>query len=143
MPRKRTQTSSRIRPMRAKGATAPQDQPSQTPDQVSDGNGYRIGISGWRYKPWRGTFYPEDVAQKCELQYASRQLNSIEINGSFYSLQSPSSWKQWYDETPPDFRFSIKGGRYITHMRKLKDIDEPTANFFSQGLLQLEEKLGP
>lgn len=103
----------------------------------------RIGISGWRYKPWRGTFYPEDLAQKRELAYASRQLNSIEINGSFYSLQRPSSWKSWYSETPDDFLFSIKGGRYLTHMRKLKEPEEPLANFFAQGLLALEEKLGP
>jgi uncharacterized protein YecE (DUF72 family) len=103
----------------------------------------RIGISGWRYKPWRGTFYPEDLAQKRELEYASRQLNSIEINGSFYSLQRPSSWKSWYEQTPDDFVFSIKGSRYITHMRKLKDVGEPLANFFSQGLLALGEKLGP
>jgi uncharacterized protein YecE (DUF72 family) len=103
----------------------------------------RIGISGWRYKPWRGTFYPEDLAQKRELAYASRQLNSIEINGSFYSLQRPSSWKQWHAETPNDFLFSVKCSRYITHMRKLKDIDEPLANFFAQGLLALQEKLGP
>ncbi|HVX85065.1 MAG TPA: DUF72 domain-containing protein [Phycisphaerae bacterium] len=103
----------------------------------------RIGISGWRYKPWRGTFYPEDLAQKRELAYASRQLNSIEINGSFYSLQRPSSWKSWYEQTPDDFVFSIKGSRYITHMLKLKGVAGPLANFFSQGLLALGEKLGP
>ena len=103
----------------------------------------RIGISGWRYEPWRGTFYPEDLSQKKELHYASRQLNSIEINGSFYSLQRPSSWKQWYEETPDDFVFSVKCSRYITHMRRLKDIDEPLANFYAQGLLALKEKLGP
>src|SRR4051812_8358881 len=78
----------------------------------------RIGISGWRYTPWRGTFYPEDLTQKKELAFASRQLNSIEINGSFYSLQRPSSWQQWYSDTPDNFVFSIKGSRYITHMRK-------------------------
>ena len=103
----------------------------------------RIGISGWRYEPWRGTFYPEDLPQKRELHYASRQLNSIEINGSFYSLQRPSSWKQWYEETPDDFVFSVKCSRYITHMRRLKDIDDPLANFYAQGLLALKEKLGP
>ncbi len=103
----------------------------------------RIGISGWRYKPWRGTFYPPDLTQKRELHFASRQLNSIEINGSFYSLQRPASWKLWYAETPDDFVFSIKGGRYITHMRKLNNIEDPLANFFAQGLLALEHKLGP
>jgi uncharacterized protein YecE (DUF72 family) len=103
----------------------------------------RIGIAGWRYTPWRGTFYPEDLTQKRELEFASRQVNSIEINGSFYSLQRPSSWQSWYNETPAGFVFSIKGSRYITHMRRLKDIDEPLANFFAQGLLALKEKLGP
>jgi uncharacterized protein YecE (DUF72 family) len=76
----------------------------------------RIGISGWRYGPWRGTFYPKDLAQKRELEFASRQVNSIEINGSFYSLQHVQSWKRWYDETPGGFVFSVKGGRFITHM---------------------------
>jgi uncharacterized protein YecE (DUF72 family) len=103
----------------------------------------RIGISGWRYEPWRGTFYPEDLPQKRELEFASHQFNSIELNGSFYSLQSPSSWKNWYDQTPQDFVFSIKGGRFITHMRRLRDVEVPLANFFAQGLFGLKEKLGP
>jgi uncharacterized protein YecE (DUF72 family) len=103
----------------------------------------RIGISGWRYGPWRGTFYPEGLAQRRELEYASRQLNSIEINGSFYSLQRPKNYQQWYAETPDDFVFSVKGGRYITHMRKLVDVEKPLANFLASGLLALREKLGP
>src|ERR1051325_550766 len=103
----------------------------------------RIGISGWRYKPWRGTFYPKDLAQRRELEFASRHFNSIEINGSFYSLQRPGSWKSWYEETPEDFVFSLKGSRYLTHRRKRTRVDEPLANFFAQGLLALEEKLGP
>jgi uncharacterized protein YecE (DUF72 family) len=103
----------------------------------------RIGISGWRYDPWRGTFYPEDLAQKRELEYAAQKLNSIEINGSFYSLQRPSSWQQWYDQTPADFVFAVKGGQFITHLKRLRDIDTPLANFFAQGLLALNEKLGP
>ena len=102
----------------------------------------RIGISGWRYVPWRGTFYPKDLPQKRELEFASRQLNSIEINGSFYSLQRPSSWRQWYEETPDEFVFTVKGGRFITHLKRLKDIEIPLANFFAQGLLGLNEKLG-
>jgi uncharacterized protein YecE (DUF72 family) len=104
---------------------------------------FRIGISGWRYGPWRGTFYPKALPQKRELAYASRRLNSIEINGSFYSLQRPEYYRQWYDETPDDFVFSVKGGRFITHMKKLRDIDEALANFFASGVLALEEKLGP
>jgi uncharacterized protein YecE (DUF72 family) len=103
----------------------------------------RIGISGWRYEPWRGTFYPKNLPQKRELEFASRQFNSIELNGSFYSLQSPASWLKWYAETPDDFVFSIKGGRFITHIRRLKDVKVPLANFFAQGLLGLNEKLGP
>jgi uncharacterized protein YecE (DUF72 family) len=103
----------------------------------------RIGISGWRYGPWRGTFYPKGLAQRRELEYASRQINSIEINGSFYSLQRPQSYRQWYDETPDDFVFAMKGGRYITHMLKLRNVERPLANFFASGPLCLNEKMGP
>lgn len=103
----------------------------------------RIGISGWTYAPWRGVFYPEGLPQHRELHYASRQLNSIELNGSFYSLQTPSSYRKWYEDTPDDFVFSVKGGRFITHMRRLRDVRLPLANFFASGLLELKEKLGP
>ena len=103
----------------------------------------RIGISGWTYTPWRGVFYPPGLPQKRELEFASRQFNSIEINGSFYSLQTPSSYKKWFDETPDDFVFSVKGGRFITHMKKLKDVRIPLANFFASGVLRLNEKIGP
>ena len=103
----------------------------------------RVGISGWRYEPWRGTFYLPGLAQRRELEYASRKLNSIEINGSFYSLQRPESYRQWYEETPDEFVFSVKGGRYITHMLKLRDCETAVANFFASGVLCLREKLGP
>ncbi len=103
----------------------------------------RIGISGWTYAPWRGVFYPPKMPQKRELEYASRQLNSIEINGSFYSLQRPSSYRSWYATTPADFVFSVKGPRFITHMKKLRDVHGPMANFFASGVLALEHKLGP
>lgn len=103
----------------------------------------RIGISGWRYKPWRGTFYPQGLPQRQELEYASGKLNSIEINGTFYSLQRPDSFASWIESTPDDFQFSVKGPRFITHIRRLKDIETPLANFFAQGLLQLGKKLGP
>src|SRR5687768_2296197 len=83
----------------------------------------RIGISGWRYGPWRGTFYPKGLAQRRELEFASRQLNSIEINGSFYSLQRPKNYHEWYAETPEDFVFAVKGGRFITHMLKLRNVE--------------------
>lgn len=103
----------------------------------------RIGISGWTYKPWRGIFYPTDLAHRRELEFASRAFNSIEINGSFYSLQRPSSYQRWYAETPPGFVFSVKGPRFITHMKKLREVEAPLANFFASGVLCLREKLGP
>lgn len=103
----------------------------------------RIGISGWRYEPWRGVFYPVGLAQKRELAFASRQLGSIEINGSFYSLQHPSSWRQWRDETPEDFVFAVKGPKYLTHHLRLKEPAAPLANFLASGLLALGPKLGP
>lgn len=103
----------------------------------------RIGISGWRYPPWRKIFYPKDLAQKHELGFASRALPTIEVNGSFYALQRPSSYQQWYAQTPLDFVFSIKANRYITHILRLRDINTPMANFFASGLLALKEKLGP
>jgi uncharacterized protein YecE (DUF72 family) len=103
----------------------------------------RIGISGWRYPPWRGVFYPAGLPQAQELRYASRRLDSVEINGSFYSLQRPSSYRRWYAETPDDFVLAVKGGRFITHNKKLRDCETPLANFFASGVLALEEKLGP
>jgi uncharacterized protein YecE (DUF72 family) len=103
----------------------------------------RIGISGWTYAPWRGTFFPADLKQREELAYAARQVRSIEINGTFYSLQRPGSYAAWYAQTPEDFVFSVKGPRYLTHIRRLKDITAPLANFFASGVLRLREKLGP
>jgi uncharacterized protein YecE (DUF72 family) len=103
----------------------------------------RVGISGWRYRPWRGTFYPKGLPQRRELEYVASHLRTVEINGSFYSLQRPDSYRAWYAQTPPDFVFAVKGGRFITHMKKLADIDTPLANFFASGVLALEEKLGP
>jgi uncharacterized protein YecE (DUF72 family) len=103
----------------------------------------RIGISGWRYPGWRAKFYPKDLPQRRELEFASRAFNSIEINGSFYSLQLPSSFARWYGETPGGFLFSVKGPRFITHMKKLRDAETPLANFFASGVLALREKLGP
>ena len=103
----------------------------------------RIGISGWNYKGWRCVFYPKELAQRRELEFASRAFNSIEINGSFYSLQLPSSYQRWYGETPADFLFAVKGPRFITHMKKLREVRAPVANFFASGVLALEEKLGP
>ncbi len=103
----------------------------------------RIGISGWRYPPWRGKFYPEDLPQRLELHYASRQFDTIEINGSFYSLQRPDSWRHWYRDTPRGFVFAVKAPRFITHVRRLRDVEKPLANFLASGVLELREKLGP
>jgi uncharacterized protein YecE (DUF72 family) len=103
----------------------------------------RIGISGWRYEPWRGVFYPKGHAQRRELEYASRQFPTIEINGTFYSLQRPECFAAWYRDTPRGFLFAIKGSRYITHMKRLRDIERPLANFFASGLFELREKMGP
>jgi uncharacterized protein YecE (DUF72 family) len=103
----------------------------------------RIGISGWTYKGWRGKFYPSDLPHKKELPYAASLFSSIEINGTHYSLQRPSSFLKWAAETPDDFVFSVKASRYITHMLKLRNIEAPLANFFASGLLALGHKLGP
>ena len=103
----------------------------------------RIGISGWTYAPWRGVFFPKGWPHKRELEYAARQVASIEINGSFYSLQRPASYQAWYAATPADFVFSLKASRYITHLRRLKEIETPLANFLASGVLCLREKLGP
>lgn len=103
----------------------------------------RIGISGWRYKPWRGDFYPEGLKQKNELWFASRAVSSIEINGSFYALQRPHSYADWYQQTPDDFVFSVKAPRFITHIKRLREVEAPLANFFASGVLGLNEKLGP
>src|SRR5437762_3831301 len=102
----------------------------------------RIGISGWRYSGWRGKFYPKGLPQRSELEFAASRFNSVEINGSFYSLQLPSSYQRWYSATPDDFVFAVKGARYITHMKKLRGIKVPLANFFASGVLALREKLG-
>jgi uncharacterized protein YecE (DUF72 family) len=103
----------------------------------------RIGISGWTYAPWRGVFFPKGLPHKQELEYTSRRLNSIEINGTFYAMQRPSSYKAWAAATPGDFQFSVKANRYITHIRRLRDVEEPLSHFFASGPLCLGSKLGP
>ncbi len=103
----------------------------------------RIGISGWRYPPWRGTFYPAELQQRRELEFASRALSTIEINGSFYSLQLPKSWQAWHDATPADFVFSVKGPKFITHVLRLREPRTALANFFASGIANLRGKLGP
>jgi uncharacterized protein YecE (DUF72 family) len=103
----------------------------------------RIGTSGWVYPPWRGVFYPPKLVHRRELEYLSGLLNTVEINGSFYSLQRPSSYQAWRQQTPDGFVFAVKGGRFITHMKRLGDVDAPLANFFASGVLALGDKLGP
>ncbi len=102
----------------------------------------RVGISGWTYAPWRGDFYPPGLAHRLELSYAAGRLNSIEINGSFYALQRPTSYLSWAAQTPDDFVFTVKGGRFITHMKRLRDTESTLANFFGSGVLALGAKLG-
>lgn len=103
----------------------------------------RIGISGWTYAPWRGVFYPPKLPHRLELEYAAERLDSIEINGSFYSLQRPTSYRMWAERTPDAFVFSVKGGRYVTHILRLKNARGAVANFFASGVLALGPKLGP
>jgi uncharacterized protein YecE (DUF72 family) len=103
----------------------------------------RVGISGWRYEPWRGVWYPDGLAQRRELEFCARHFPTVEINGSFYSLQRPGSYAAWHRATPPGFVFAVKGSRYITHFLKLKNVEKPLANFFASGVLGLREKLGP
>jgi uncharacterized protein YecE (DUF72 family) len=103
----------------------------------------RVGISGWRYPGWRGDFYPRGLPQRRELEYAAERLGTVEINGSFYSLQRPDSYRRWRSEVPGDFVFAVKGGRYITHLKRLRDVHTPLANFFASGVLALGPTLGP
>ena len=103
----------------------------------------RAGIGGWTFAPWRGTFYPEGLAQKDELHYASRQVTAIEINGTFYGTQKPSSFRKWHDETPDDFVFALKAPRYTTHRKVLAEAGESIQRFLDSGLSELGDKLGP
>jgi uncharacterized protein YecE (DUF72 family) len=103
----------------------------------------RVGVSGWTYPRWRGDFYPKGLAHRLELAYAAARMSAVEVNGSFYSLQRPSSYRTWVEQTPDDFEIAVKGSRYITHMKQLRDIDVALANFFASGVLALGSKLGP
>lgn len=110
---------------------------------MAPGAAIRIGVSGWTYTPWRGNFYPQELRQKDELAFASRQFNALEINGTFYGLQIPANFEAWKAATPENFVFAVKGSRYITHLLRLKEPETPLANFFASGPLALGPKLGP
>ncbi|WP_086057769.1 DUF72 domain-containing protein [Bordetella genomosp. 9] len=103
----------------------------------------RVGIGGWTYEPWRKTFYPEDLPHSRELEYASRQVTAIEINGTYYSTQKPASFARWRDETPDDFVFSLKASRYATNRRVLAEAGESVQRFIGSGVAELRDKLGP
>lgn len=103
----------------------------------------RVGISGWRHQPWRGSFYPVGLPRRAELAFAARRLATIEINGSFYSLQRPEYYATWAEQVPADFAFAVKGSRFITHLQRLAGGTTPLANFFASGLLALGHRLGP
>jgi uncharacterized protein YecE (DUF72 family) len=109
---------------------------SQTPD-------VRIGISGWSYPGWRGTFYPPGLRAGDQLPYVAQRMNSVEVNRSFYALQRPSTYAAWAAATPDDFVLAVKGGRFLTHMKKLSGVEVPLANFLASGVLALGAKLGP
>ena len=103
----------------------------------------RVGVGGWTFEPWRGVFYPDGLSQKKELEFASRALTSIEINGTYYSTFKPDSWRKWHDETPEGFVFSVKASRFCTNRRVLAEGGESIAKFMGQGLTELGPKLGP
>ncbi len=102
-----------------------------------------VGIGGWTFEPWRGVFYPTDLTQKRELEYASRHLTSIEINGTYYSSFKPASWAKWRDETPDGFVFAMKASRYCTNRRVLAEASESIQRYVTQGLVELKDRLGP
>jgi uncharacterized protein YecE (DUF72 family) len=102
-----------------------------------------VGIGGWTFEPWRGTFYPDGLAQKKELGFASQKLTSIEINGTYYGSQKPESFAKWHDETPDDFVFAVKGPRFTTNRRVLAEAGESVERFLNSGLMELKTKLGP
>lgn len=103
----------------------------------------RVGISGWTYAPWRGVFYPKDLKRQYELEYAASHFRSIEINGTFYGLQRPDAFLAWAEQVPANFLFSIKGPRFVTHIRRLREVEVPLANFIASGVLRLGVHLGP
>jgi len=103
----------------------------------------RVGVSGWRYASWRGDFYPEGLVQRRELEYVAERMTSVELNGSFYSLQRPSTYRRIAEQVPDGFPVAVKGGRFVTHLRRLREVEQGLANFFASGVLALGDRLGP
>ncbi|MBB5958314.1 uncharacterized protein YecE (DUF72 family) [Saccharothrix tamanrassetensis] len=103
----------------------------------------RIGTSGWRYPQWRGDFYPRGLQQRLELEFLSRMMDTVELNGPFYGLRKPADYQSWYARTPDDFVFAVKAHKEITHFRRLRDAEDAIDEFFDSGVLDLREKLGP
>ncbi len=110
---------------------------------VRDKSTIRVGVGGWTYEPWRGGFYPPGLAQKRELEFASRKLTSIEVNGTYYGSQKPETFAKWHDETPEDFVFALKAPRFATNRRVLAEAGASIERFLTGGLLELKDKLGP
>ncbi|WP_167002554.1 DUF72 domain-containing protein [Mumia sp. ZJ430] len=102
-----------------------------------------VGISGWSYARWHGDYYPNDLPRRDELGYVASRLATVEVNASFYRLQRPTTYERWYDTTPDGFRFAVKGSRFLTHQRRLREPEQPLATFMASGVLALREKLGP
>jgi uncharacterized protein YecE (DUF72 family) len=103
----------------------------------------RVGMGGWTFEPWRGVFYPRGLTQKRELEFASRAVTTIEINGTYYSTFKPDNWRKWRDETPDDFAFSVKASRFCTNRKELATAGPAIEKFFAQGMTELGAKLGP
>jgi uncharacterized protein YecE (DUF72 family) len=103
----------------------------------------RIGVSGWSYKSWERSFYPPDLPRKRQLEYLTRRFDTVEVNSSFYSLKKPSVYAEWRETSPPGFVYAVKGSRFISHNKKLRDAEAPLANFLASGILALEDRLGP
>ena len=116
---------------------------SASPAETQGGSRIRVGVGGWTYEPWRNNFFPEGLPHSRELEYASRQLTAIEVNGTYYGTLKPASFKKWHDETPADFVFSLKASRYATNRRVLADAGESITRFVESGISELGQKLGP
>ncbi len=117
--------------------------PKRNPSPADKPATIRIGIGGWTFEPWRGVFYPDDLPHARELEYASRQVTAIEINGTYYGTQKPATFAKWRDETPEDFVFSLKASRYSTNRRELAGAKESIGRFLNSGIAELGPKLGP